>query len=64
MEYTSFLQQDLEDFASAEEENVPIITPILFVKCVLYPMLYTLKVRAIRLGTFDAYTWCSGSLEG
>lgn len=64
MEYTSFLQQALEDFASAEEAKVPIITPILFVKCVLHPILYTSKVRAVPLGTLVAHTWCSGYLEG
>lgn len=63
MEYTSFLQQALEDFA-AEEAKVPIITPILFVKCVLHPILYTSKVRAVPLETFVAHTWCSGTLEG
>lgn len=55
MEYTCFLQQALEDFASAEEAKVPIITPILFVKCVLHPILYTAKVRAVPLGTFVAH---------
>lgn len=64
LSYTSFLQQALEDFASAEEAKVPIITPILFVKCVLHPILYTSKVRAVPLGTLVAHTWCSGYLEG
>lgn len=55
MEYFSFLQQALEDFATAEESKVPIITPILFGKCVLHPILYTAKVQAVPLGTFVAH---------
>lgn len=57
MEYTSFLQQALEDFASAEGAKVPIITSILFVKCVLHPILYRPYIQGT--GCCSGYIRCA-----